>query len=111
MRNQLHKVVTACIAQKWDREEERSDGVKFVCEFIGGPMAGKMPLEEAEKLTEARSKDWSKERALGHCVPKAELDNRPKFKGYAGPMWDGERAGGIAILRYETWEVYDMLSR
>ena len=90
--------------------EERSDGVKFVCEFIGGPMAGKMPLEDAEKLTDKRSTDWSKDRARGGLVPRAELDNRPKFKDYAGPMWDGERPGGIAILRYESWPVYEMLS-
>ena len=91
--------------------EEKTDGIKMVCEFVGGPMAGQITLAQAEKLTEARSNDWSKERALGHCVPKAELDDRPKFEGYAGPMWDGVRRGGIAILRYETWDVYDMLSR
>lgn len=85
--------------------------MKFVCEFIGGPMAGKMPLEDAEKLTDKRSTDWSKDRARGGLVPRAELDNRPKFKEYAGPMWDGERPGGIAILRYESWPVYEMLSR
>lgn len=85
--------------------------MKFVCEFVGGPMAGQIDLEEAEKLTDKRSEDLSAYRAMGRLVHRAELDNRPEFDGYAGPMWDGERPGGIAVLRYETWDVYDMLSR
>lgn len=84
----------------------------FVCKFVGGPLDGSMALELAEKLTTKRSKDWSEDRERGHVVPRKELDNRPKFDGYAGPMWDGTRQGGtVGVLRYETWEVYDMLSR
>ena len=30
----------------------KENNMKLVCEFIGGVMAGKMPLENAEKLTE-----------------------------------------------------------
>lgn len=84
--------------------------MKFVCEFVGGRLAGTMPLEEAEKLTAERSKDWSEERAKGHLVPRAELDCRPHFSDYAGPMWDGERRGGIGVIRYESWPVYRMMS-
>lgn len=83
---------------------------KYICEFIGGPMAGRMSLEEAEKLTDKRSEDLTKLRDMGALVHRAELDNRPEFDGYCGPMWDGERPGGIAVLRYETWEVYRMMS-
>lgn len=90
--------------------------MKFVCQFVGGHLAGEMPLEKAELLTVRRSEDLSRERAQGALVHRAELDNRPKFSGYAGPMWNGTRRDGITgedigILRYETWEVYDMLSR
>jgi len=84
--------------------------MKFVCEFIGGSMEGSMSLEAAEKLTDARSKDWSEDRRKGRLVPREELDNRPKFGEYAGPMWDGERPGGVAVLRYESWPVYEMMS-
>ena len=70
-----------------------------------------MPVEEAEKLTDSRSKDWSSERAKGMLAPRAELDNRPKFGGYCGPMWDGTRPGGVAVLRYESPKVYAELSR
>lgn len=51
------------------------------------------------------SEDYSAHRANGAIgVPRAELDNQPKVGGYLGPMWDGDG------LRYETQEVYDMLS-
>lgn len=85
--------------------------MKFICEFIGGPLAGTMPLEKAESLTAERSDDLSAIRERGGLVRRAELDNRPVFKGYCGPMWDGMRGPDRAVLRYETWEVYDMLSR
>lgn len=86
--------------------------VKYICEFVGGPLAGRMTLEEAEKLTDkitGRSENLTKLRAMGALVHRAELDDRPEFEGYCGPMWDGERPGGIAVLRYETWEVYNMM--
>lgn len=37
---------------------------------------------------------------------RVELQGQPMFKNMAGPMHDG---GGK--VRYETWELYDMLSR
>jgi len=36
---------------------------------------------------------------------RAELLGAPKFHGLAGPMWDG---GGV--LRWESWEVQNLLS-
>jgi hypothetical protein len=41
----------------------------------------------------------------GTMVQRIELHNQPKFKGLCGPMWDGDK------IRYETWEVYEALSR
>lgn len=49
--------------------------------------------------------DLSLLRAQGLCVHRAELDNKPKYKGFLGPMWDG------GDFRYETQEIYDLLSR
>lgn len=49
--------------------------------------------------------DLSELREKGCCVHRAELDNRPKYEGFLGPMWDG------GDFRYETQEIYDMLSR
>lgn len=89
--------------------------MKLYCEFVGGERNGvRLPVEEAEKLTAKRSEDLSEIRARGGLVHRQELDNRPVFDGYCGPMWDGtRRLGGeeCGVLRYETWEVYDLLSR
>jgi hypothetical protein len=56
---------------------------------------------EATGLTD----DLTEVRENGGLCHRKELDNQPIIKGYIGPMWDGGR------LRYETQEVYDMLSR
>lgn len=55
-------------------------------------------------------------RKRGGLVRREELDLKPVFKGYCGPMWDGTRRDAltgksVGVLRYETWEVYDTLSR
>ena len=51
------------------------------------------------------TEDLTEFREQGACVHRAELDNQPTYKGWLGPMWDGGH------LRYETQEVYDVLSR
>ena len=82
---------------------------KFMCQFVSRIRAFTITLDDAESLTAERSEDLSELRAAGRCVHRAELDNKPKFSEYAGPMWDGIRADGTAIIRYETWDVYDMM--
>ena len=105
--------------------------MKYLYEFVGGPLNGKrMRREDVEQIATGHSPYYGRERALGACVPREELDGQPKVKGYLGPMWDGlryevngelksdwqltveEKVGKepIAILRYETQEVYDILS-
>ena len=84
--------------------------MKLVCKFYGGRMHGwVIPLEFAETMTERRSEDLSQYRARGMLVHREELDNKPEFAGYLGPRWDG-MSDGAGVLRYETQEVYDMLS-
>lgn len=86
--------------------------MKFVCEFTTRKGTAYLPLEIAELLADSRSKDFSKERATGAGIyPRAELDNKPKFRKFAGPMWNGITEDGEGILRYESWETYDILSR
>ena len=85
--------------------------MKLICRFYGGTMHGlSLPLEVAERMTERRSEDLSDVRARGGLVHRAELDNRPEFDEYLGPMWDG-MDGDCGVLRYETQDIYDMLSR
>lgn len=101
-------------------------------EFVGGQLnKAVMVRSEVEELAEGYTPDRSMERLAGRLVPRKELDNQPKIPGYVGPMWDGERyllKGGmmvytfdnvdlekveeiVGIIRYESQEAYDMLSR
>jgi hypothetical protein len=41
---------------------------------------------------------------------RAELQGAPNLKNFCGPMYDGEDDQGRAVIRYETQEVYDILS-
>lgn len=80
----------------------------MMAEFVGGELNGrKMPVQRIwtfhwnGQVTE----NYSVKRMQGYCVPREELDSQPMVDGYLSPMWDGDH------LRYETPEVYDMLSR
>lgn len=41
---------------------------------------------------------------------RAELQGAPKLKNFCGPMYDGEDERGRAVIRYDSQEVYDILS-
>ena len=105
--------------------------MKYRYEFVGGPLNGhQLQREEVEQIATGYTPYRDRERALGGFGPRWELDGQPTVKGYLGPMWDGlryeidgqlksdwqlteeQKAGKepTAILRYETQEVYDMLS-
>ena len=106
--------------------------MKYLYEFVGGPLSGRMmQLEEVEQISNGNRPYYGRERALGYRVPREELDGQPTVEGYLGPMWDGlryevldgslksewqlteeEKAGKepIAILRYESHEIYKRLS-
>ena len=80
----------------------------MLAHFVGGRLNGQVLDVEVVKAKYCNGKfteDLSEVRARGGCVHRAELDNHPKVDGYLSPMWDG------GMLRYETPEVYDMLSR
>lgn len=51
--------------------------------------------------------DLTEIRKNGGFTHREELDNQPIFEGYLSPMWDGS----MHCLRYETPEVYNVLSR
>ena len=106
--------------------------MKYSYEFYGGPLnMAKFDKLDAELFCDGVTEDLSAIRNAGGLVHRAELDNQPTFHGYLGPMWDGMRMLGTdglwhyehdhftpavpeqkcAVLRYESPEVYDMLSR
>ena len=62
----------------------------------------RLHLEELDKGQ--HSYDGTETRKNGGVCHHAVLDNNPLVDGYLSPMWDG------GMLRYETQEVYDMLS-
>ena len=88
---------------------------EYAYQFVGGPWNGTiLNRDQAEFFCDGHSEDLSEIRNAGGCVHRHELDNQPTFDGYLGPMGDGTRTVNgieIAVLRYETQEVYDMLSR
>ena len=61
-------------------------------------------FEEVPYEQTGLSEDLSELRAKGCLAHREELDNKPKYRGWLGPMWDG------GMYRYETSEVYNMLS-
>lgn len=80
----------------------------MMAQFVGGRLNGQILSVEAVERWHCNgqhTEDLSEIRNHGGCVHRQELDNQPKVDGYLGPMWDG------GMLRYETPEVYDMLSR
>lgn len=100
---------------------EENNNKPFICEFCGGKYNGQtytlqhvMYNLPVERLTA----DLSEIRAKGGIVHRAELDNKPVVDGYLEPMWNGTETIGTDcgkmmcyVLRYETQDVYDMLSR
>lgn len=77
-------------------------------QFVGGRLNGQVLDVETIKAKYCNGKyteDLTEYRKRGAWVHRAELDNQPMVDGYLSPMWDG------GMLRYETPEVYDMLSR
>lgn len=84
--------------------------IEYLYEFVGGKLNNRiLTREEINKISNELTKDYSKEREMGITVHRKELDNQPMVEGYIGPMYNGIDYGKI-FLRYETQEVYDMLS-
>lgn len=113
--------------------ERTLDTSKYIYEFVGGEFNGKMwqyAALEVRNLIKGYSKDYSEQRAKGILCKRAELDNQPIIDGYMPPMYDGKRyiINGelksewqcteaqkanndfVHVIRYETEEVYDMMS-
>lgn len=84
-------------------------------EFAGGSFNGMVFDETAaetlfRKMGRGLTADLSDIREKGCLVCRKELDNEFQFEGYLGPMWGGTEIGEY-VLRYETPEMYERLSR
>ena len=99
--------------------------------FIGGELDGQQfDRQIVEAFAQGYTPNNTLKRAAGLLCPRQELDEQPKINGYYGPMWDGIRCvmkdgstkydfqvkdktqvlRTYGVLRYETKEVYEMMS-
>ena len=75
------------------------------CYFVGGPYDGFHCTEDYVERNLCNGEHGSNDEEIrknGGCTHRAELDDVPEVNGYTF-MWDGN------CIRYETWEVYDMM--
>lgn len=92
------------------------DTSKYLYQFVGGPYNGKLwhyAALEVRNLIAGYSDDMSAKRATGALCKRAELDNQPLVNGYYPPMYNGiKEVDGVTyhVIRYETEEVYKMMS-
>lgn len=85
--------------------------VKYLYKFVGGNLDRKiLTREEIDKIATGITENIEKLRAKGATTHGKELDNQPIVKGYLGPMFEKIDYGKI-YLRYETQEIYDMVSK
>lgn len=85
----------------------------MVYDLVGGEYAGTYTYDELVKLPiyikdndDTAIKDA---RNNGGFTQRKELDDQPVLNGYLGPMWNGVK-DNQAHIRYETQDVYDMMS-
>lgn len=75
--------------------------------FVGGKYNGL--VVDHDKLMEMGNGQftlrWSQLKVHNPLLVNLDLEDQPMVDGYLAPMWDGGK------LRYETQEVYDMMSR
>lgn len=77
----------------------------YIYKVVG--VRGKAEIfESVEELTSHYEQDGSTE---GSWL-KQELQGQPRLKGLLGAMYDG-MSNGKHVIRYETQEMYDILSR
>lgn len=91
-----------------DAENHEMKQLLTMCHFVGGIHDGKYLTEaqvEQQLCNGKHSYDGTSIRNSGGVCHHAVLDNCPMVDGYLSPMWDG------GMLRYETQQVYDMLSK
>lgn len=81
------------------------------CYFVGGAYNNQMfaDVNDAKSIIayNGYTEDLTDIRNQGGYGHREELDNQPLFTGYLSPMWDDL----LHALRYETQEVYNILSR
>lgn len=67
-------------------------------------------IAETFETVEHLKKEFETSGEFNSVSCRAELQGAPVLKNFCGPMYDGEDDQGRAIIRYESREVYEILS-
>lgn len=95
---------------KWIYNRLNNENIEFLYQFFGGKYNGKtMTRAEVESLSSGTTEDLTHIRQQGGTCHRKELDNQPLVNGYLSPMFS-HIGYGFIYLRYETQEVYDIMS-
>lgn len=95
---------------KWIYNRLNNENIEFMYEFVGGKYNGQtMTKAEVETLSHGLTEDLTHIRQKGGTCHRKELDNQPLVDGYLSPMYS-HIDYGLVYLRYETQEVYNILS-
>lgn len=95
---------------KWIYNRLNNKNIEFMYEFVGGKYNGQtMTKAEVETLSRGLTEDLTHIRQKGGTCQRKELDNQPLVDGYLSPMFS-HIDYGLVYLRYETQEVYNILS-
>lgn len=95
---------------QWIYNHLNNENIEFIYQFFGGKYNGKtMTRKEVDSLSSGTTEDLTQIRQLDGTCHRKELDNQPLVNGYLSPMFS-HIDYGLVYLRYETQEVYDMMS-
>lgn len=95
---------------QWIYNRLNNENIEFMYEFVGGKYNGQtMTKAEVETLSHGLTEDLTHIRQKGGTCQRKELDNQPLVDGYLSPMFS-HIDYGLVYLRYETQEVYNILS-
>ena len=84
--------------------------IEFMYQFQGGNYSGiTMNRADIERISNGTTEDLTDIRRNGGTCHRKELDNQPLVNGYLSPMYS-HMDYGLIYLRYETQEIYDMMS-
>lgn len=95
---------------QWIYNRLNNENIEFMYEFIGGKYNGQtMTRTEVEIISSGTTEDLTHIRQQGGTCHRKELDNQPLVNGYLSPMFS-HIDYGLIYLRYETQEVYNIMS-
>jgi len=87
-------------------EERKTTGEVYI---LCGDGHGKRVASREEFICMVEALGYTYQSEHSSRSTREELQGQPIFNNLCGPMYDGEK-DGKAVIRYETWELYQKLS-